>query len=108
MTDGNSGLASDRVCRDCHNVHAAGSTIATIADETINNINKQWANSGHAGHIAKLKEAVADKTDPQNILDEAVTGSPFDFFNFASFAGGFCSRCHTATGARNYLDDPGS
>jgi len=94
MTDGNFGLASERLCRDCHNVHAA--------DTTINN---QWARSGHAGHIAEVKEE-ADASDPQNILDAAVEGSPFDFFDFATFAGGFCSRCHTATGAKNYLSDP--
>jgi hypothetical protein len=94
LTEGNSGLASERLCRDCHNVHAA--------DTTINN---DWARSGHAGHIAEVKEA-ADASDPQNILDAAVTGSPFDFFNYATFAGGFCSRCHTATGAKNYLNDP--
>ncbi|MDX1776016.1 MAG: hypothetical protein R3297_05500 [Desulfobulbales bacterium] len=95
------GLASERVCRDCHNVHAADNTI-----------NEQWARSGHGGHIAEVKEA-ADHSDPRNILDAAVggtdgSGSAFTFFNFATFAGGGCSRCHTASGARNYLDDPES
>ncbi len=93
-TDDRFGLASERLCRDCHNVHSA--------DTTINN---QWAESGHGGRIAEVKEA-ADASDPQNILDAAVEGSPFDFFNFATFAGGSCSRCHTATGAKNYLNDP--
>ncbi len=94
FTGGRSGLASARTCRDCHNVHAA--------DTTLNN---QWARSGHGGHIAEAKEA-ADSSDPRNILDAAVEGSPFDFYNFATFAGGFCSRCHTATGAMNYFNDP--
>jgi nitrate/TMAO reductase-like tetraheme cytochrome c subunit len=94
ITDGNSGLASERLCRDCHNVHAA--------DNTKNN---EWARSGHGGYIAEIKEA-ADASDPQNILDAAVQGSPFDFYNFATFAGGSCARCHTATGAKNYLNDP--
>jgi nitrate/TMAO reductase-like tetraheme cytochrome c subunit len=93
------GLASERTCRDCHNVHAADTTI-----------NKQWARSGHGGHIAEVKEA-ADDSDPQNILDAAVGGadgsqSAFTVFNFATFAGGSCSRCHTTSGAKNYLDDP--
>jgi hypothetical protein len=61
--------------------------------------------SGHGGHIAEVKEA-ADASNPQNILDAAIQGSPFDFFDFATFAGGFCARCHTATGAKNYLSDP--
>jgi len=96
VTDDRFGLASERLCRDCHNVHAA--------DTTINN---QWARSGHGGRIAEVKEA-ADASDPQNILDAAVEGSPFDFFFFSTFAGGSCSRCHTATGAGNYLSDPES
>ena len=119
ITNDNYGLASERVCRDCHNVHAAGSIIDTIVDETINNINKQWAKSAHSGHIAEAKEA-ADASDPQNILDAAVEdgshNSPFahyDWDDTNNVAGtppdkDVCQRCHTATGAKNYLDDPAS
>jgi len=99
VTNDRFGLASERACRDCHNVHAA--------DITINN---EWARSGHGGHISEVKEA-ADASDPQNILDAAVGGadgsqSAFTVFDFATFAGGSCARCHTALGARNYLNDP--
>jgi len=102
---GDFGLASERLCRDCHNVHAA--------DNTINN---QWASSAHAGHLMHVKEE-ADASDPQNILDAAVQdtaegGSPWAHYDWddtfgngpAGGARGACQRCHTATGLKNFLN----
>ena len=89
---GDFGLASERVCRDCHNVHAA--------DTTINN---QWASSGHAGHIMHIKEE-ADASDAQNILDAAVeSDSPFAHYDWDAKNREACQRCHTATGLKNFL-----
>jgi len=102
---GDFGLASERLCRDCHNVHAA--------DNTINN---EWANSAHAGHLMRFKEE-ADASDPQNILDAAVQDTEEGLSALAHYdwddtfgngpaggARGACQRCHSATGLKNYLN----
>ena len=93
---GDFSLASERLCRDCHNVHAA--------DNTINN---QWASSAHAGHIMHVKEE-ADASDAQNILDAAVQdtaegGSPWAHYDWDAKNRRACQRCHTATGLKNFL-----
>ena len=52
-------------------------------------INKQWAKSGHAGKIAS---ATPD------------TGTVWGHYSWDDTAGrGSCQRCHTATGAKNFL-----
>ena len=93
---GDFGLASERLCRDCHNVHAA--------DNTINNA---WASSAHAGHIMHVKEE-ADASDAQNILDAAVQdteegSSALAHYDWDAKNRRACQRCHTATGLKNYL-----
>ncbi|MFN2369480.1 MAG: hypothetical protein ABR605_11200, partial [Desulfurivibrionaceae bacterium] len=61
-TNGDFGFASERVCRDCHDVHAA--------DTTINN---QWANSAHGGNIAEVKAAAVAAGTSSSALTAAVT-----------------------------------
>ncbi|MDF1578321.1 MAG: cytochrome c3 family protein [Desulfobulbales bacterium] len=91
------GSASERVCRDCHDVHAA--------DTTINN---QWANSGHGGHIAKVKKDAKEASGAVAALTAAVdstTGDAWLHYDWKDTSSrGRCQRCHTATGARNYLE----
>lgn len=102
-------------CSDCHNLHSA--------DNTINN---QWARSGHAGRILSVKEeteqaqrdAFVDPTAPTEAeriaMSAAVkaagvtvaTGPAWSYYDFATKYGGACIRCHTSTGAANYLDNP--
>lgn len=79
---------SDSACRDCHAAHATTLTIQ-----------KEWAESGHAGEIAS--GPVQD--------DTAVTPpiySPWAHYDWDSESRSSCQRCHTATGAANFLNDP--
>jgi hypothetical protein len=106
--DANSGVASERVCRDCHDVHAADNTI-----------NDQWARSGHGGEIAAVK-AAADATVAQNVINAAVddtTGAAWAHYDWDATTEydatdgvvndrASCQMCHTSTGAMNYLNDP--
>ena len=94
---------SDTVCSDCHNIHSGDLTI-----------NLQWARSGHGGNILDVKDAaVADAAlqDPPltgvartDFVSEAAVTSP----SFVRAAGwnAACQRCHTATGASNFLNSP--
>ncbi len=108
--------ANEHVCRDCHNVHTADITI-----------NQQWSRSGHGGELFTLKEAAA-ALQPNNTFAEvqAVRAagphdneSAFLHYNWdATYKAdgsdegtapdldrGACQRCHTATGAKNYMTD---
>ena len=86
---------NQRACRDCHNVHSADITI-----------NKEWESSAHAGFIAGQKTLAAATTGsgaPQAIFAAGSNSAPFATYDFAQFP--TCQRCHTSTGAKNYLDD---
>jgi len=98
----------ERPCRDCHNVHAA--------DTTINN---QWAESSHAGEILIHKEdaATTDRSDPvrrtyqdvYNVRTAGVDGNDYAWPDHNwddTEEEGECQRCHTATGVKNFLNDP--
>ncbi|MBI5440234.1 MAG: hypothetical protein HY900_03365, partial [Deltaproteobacteria bacterium] len=111
----------ERACRDCHDVHSADVTIQ-----------KQWAESGHAGHIAAIKEEAAaastkDTLDQTKAVQAAGVGethptnptmawSHYDWdksYKDDNNADGIaekdradCQRCHTATGSKNYLTSP--
>ncbi len=74
---------NDRACRDCHNVHAADTTI-----------NKQWAKSGHGDRDAGAFSYYN--------FDE-VGGENIPWGGAAQ-----CQRCHTATGASNLLSSGSS
>ncbi len=99
LSGGNTGTLSERVCRDCHNVH-----------ESDIEINDQWVLSGHAGKLGSIK-ASANASVAQSILDAGVsygTGGAFRIIDMKASFMGACQRCHTSTGAMNYLDDPAS
>ena len=106
------------VCIECHNVHSADITI-----------NEQWARSGHGGYILDIKEraflntsdadpAVA-KANAYNILngtdqygaqrdddtDEFYTPA-WVHYDFKNRSNGGCIRCKTATGYREFANDP--
>jgi len=102
--------ASDRACRDCHNVHSGDVSI-----------NEQWADSGHAAHIAVAKDAAAaSETDRTLAQAQAVEQAGVDpassdaelaeaaaaFTHWSTVPGDSCQKCHSATGAKNYLSDP--
>jgi hypothetical protein len=76
-------FASDRVCRDCHNPHNAN-----------NEINNQWAESGHADKTAAGAWAHYNWTEVANAFRN-------DFS--ATSDRTTCQRCHTTTGVIAYL-----
>ncbi|MFO7607407.1 MAG: cytochrome c3 family protein [Desulfurivibrionaceae bacterium] len=97
-----------RACRDCHNVHGADATI-----------NKQWASSGHGGKIRVAKETAAAETYASTIeqiaevraagangADSSLPHYDWDKTYKADGVAdrGPCQRCHTATGAKNFLN----
>lgn len=71
-------------CRDCHGNLPHGSPVAI-------EINQAWANSGHAGKIAS---ATPD------------TGTVWGHYDWDASSRTSCQRCHTATGAMNFLNAP--
>ncbi|MEW6486338.1 MAG: cytochrome c3 family protein [Thermodesulfobacteriota bacterium] len=93
--------ASERVCRDCHNVHACDTTI-----------NQQWARSGHGGRILEAKEAAAAdpaQADTAAILTAGVTGdygAAWANYDFKDASRRSCQYCHTSTGFRNFVSAP--
>ena len=97
------GPTNERVCLDCHNVHSADITI-----------NQQWARSGHGGRILAAKETAADtQTDKtiEQVIAVRAAGVTSTTGNAWVSQGGSgtasCgTRCHTATGAASYLDNP--
>lgn len=86
-------------CVDCH-------YSAHDFDLTINN---QWAESAHGGHIKQVKDAVVG-----TLADVKAAGVTAEAFIHDSATGGWdntaengdCQRCHTATGAANFLNEP--
>lgn len=95
--------ANERVCRDCHNVHASDITI-----------NEQWANSGHGGRILKAKKAAeaaakdaGDRRTFAEITAIRAAGpngdeSPMPHYDWDAQNRQSCQRCHTATGVKNF------
>lgn len=92
---------SERACRDCHNVHAADTTI-----------NRQWARSGHGGGILAAKEAAnADSHSVTGALDYRAAGAngadnAFPHYDWDAGNRQSCQMCHTATGYKNYANNP--
>lgn len=111
---------SDRACRDCHDVH---SVVEIRADEDSssfsNTIHDQWSKSGHGGFIGDIKLAKAEEYDDMDknrtteqtvaIKEAAVTSVEADAWVHYDWDAGNrqgCQDCHTATGAKNFLNAP--
>lgn len=81
-------------CTDCHGAKDDNAnTLQWAHNPASTEINRQWARSAHAGKIA------ADSPDTESVWGHY----DWDAANRAS-----CARCHTATGARNFMSAPGS
>lgn len=83
-------------CEDCHYPANLDPAVTTQwAHNPASDINQQWANSAHGGHIASgpATDAIAPGWVHYNW--DQVTGTG----NRAS-----CQRCHTATGAKNFFE----
>lgn len=74
--------ASPDGCQDCHGKIPHGSLVEI-------EINRGWANSGHAGKIASASPD---------------TGTVWGHYDWDASSRSSCQRCHTATGAKNLLD----
>lgn len=83
------GNLNSGTCLDCHNQHKADNTI-----------NRQWAQSAHAGHINK-----SDGTWQTVTKD---TGAAWVYYDFKASNRTACQRCHTSTGFRNMANNPTS
>ncbi len=122
----------DSPCFDCHGHELlTGTGDADPANPETLTIHTQWATSGHAGGLlSEVVDAVA-AIDCENIdgagtdsaslsrghcyeevhaaLGAGSTAGPFaghyDFSSGTVF-GRVCERCHTSTGASNYLSEP--
>lgn len=99
---------SDRVCRNCHNVHLAN--VNPDSSHIVNagtSVNAQWAESAHGGHIS-------ESTYVGGVANVTETEAPaFVHYDFKAMTGGFdgtgrqaCQRCHTSTGFKNFAADP--
>lgn len=94
--------ASERVCRDCHNVHSADLSI-----------NLQWAESAHGGEILTVKETAAagqaNDSLAQTIAAKAAftddaSGAPaWTHYDWDASSRQSCQRCHTSTGLVNFM-----
>jgi len=100
-------------CFDCHGHEAKTSTGST----TESTIYTDWAKSAHAGGILTAKETVAagyttaQRTDQTNAVMAAgatdATGIAWTHYNWDDTASrGACQRCHTSTGAANFMTNP--
>lgn len=114
-------------CFDCHGHEAYAGT--RRGQTTTPTIYTDWAQSGHAGGLLGAKYAAAD-SETDRTLDEvdsvmisgvAATesstvygtltratsaGDAWGHYNWDRSGRAACQRCHTATGAANYLANP--
>ncbi|TAL18580.1 hypothetical protein EPN96_00925 [bacterium] len=94
--------ASERSCRDCHDVHKGGVAI-----------NEDWAKTGHGGTVFAAKETAAagatDRTLAQSVAVQAAgAASSWSDVDWDSADEEACQVCHTATGFSNFIKGPAS
>lgn len=95
---------SERACRDCHNVHSGEVEI-----------NRQWAESAHAGWIRNDKLAAAANPVEMDaglvpstegvvppVIEAGTTSPALVEDDWDSSSQQSCQRCHTSTGFKNY------
>ena len=108
-------------CFDCHG-HEAKANTQTASGTKPSTIYTDWAKSAHAGHLLEQKIAAATgsgTTQVDNVMNaktDDTTGIAWTHYNWDNSTGiargagdqdrKTCQRCHTATGAANYLSSP--
>ena len=114
---------NENPCFDCHGheFRTATRPYAPGDDRDAPTIWTQWSSSAHAGHLFEVKLEAAseaagggDPADAPRSTDtvDAVmaaatddeTGIAWTHYNWDRTGRADCQRCHTATGASNYLD----
>jgi len=102
----------ENACFDCHGHESKTETRYAGTDPTQATIHTDWAQSAHAGGLLAKKYA-SNSGSPTvasvmaaGVEDEA-TGNAWIHYNWDDSASrASCQRCHTATGAANYLSSP--
>jgi hypothetical protein len=120
--------AGEKPCFDCHGHEAktntskvnpnvtTGSRAYNIDNETIYT---EWAKSGHAGQLLVAKNNAAGSASGSTAQVDAVmaatvgeasasqaTAPAWNHYDWSGADRQDCQRCHTATGASNYLKNP--
>ncbi|KAA0891442.1 cytochrome C [Oryzomonas rubra] len=109
----------DKPCFDCHaheaktntNLNNPASATYSATNETIYT---KWASSGHAGDLLKAKyAAVGTSSNSAALVDTAMTtgvndttAAAWNHYDWSGTSRQTCQRCHTATGASNFLSNP--
>ena len=111
----------DSACSDCHDVHATDRSVfeedpddpPEDPDNNPIDINRDWAESAHAGKIALAKYNAI--TNNEYFYNTAVTNNDQSKYvavwanrNWDEDRRGSCQVCHTTTGLKNFLEDPTS
>lgn len=109
---------SATACTECHGhefyTNTNGVSSATPTSDTIHT---QWAKSAHAGGLLKAKiekhaalSYVRTTANAAAIMAVGATDSPignaWTHYNWDRTGRASCQRCHTATGASNFLKNP--
>ncbi len=98
----------ENACFDCHGHEAKTETRYAGTDPTQATIHTDWAQSGHAGKI--LAQKYANATSVATVLAagaDSTTGDAWVHYNWDdTTTRGACQKCHTATGAANFLNNP--
>lgn len=101
----------DNPCFDCHGHEAKTATGST----TESTIHTDWAKSAHAGGLLnqKLAAVAANPTRNDAQVDAVIaagvdgtTGPAWEHYDWDSASRASCQRCHTSTGAANFMTNP--
>ncbi|MDA8428234.1 MAG: multiheme c-type cytochrome [Geobacteraceae bacterium] len=102
-------------CFDCHAHEARTNTRYVSSDPTKATIYTDWAQSGHAGDLLANKVAATvgksgvaqvDAAMNANSTAAAWGGDGPRSHDWSATSNQDCQRCHTATGASNFLNNP--
>lgn len=98
-------------CFDCHG-HEAKTATGSATESTIHT---DWAKSAHAGGLLnqKLAAVAANPTRNDAQVDavmaagvDGTTGPAWEHYDWDSASRASCQRCHTSTGAANFMAGP--
>jgi len=102
-------------CFDCHGHEAKAGSRYAGSDATRATIYTDWAQSGHGGGLLTAKYVAADALGNvrstavvEAVMDAGSDGAAYSWGHYPWQTAGraACQKCHTATGAANYLSSP--
>lgn len=101
----------ENACFDCHGHEAKTETRYAGTDPTQATIHTDWAQSAHAGGLLAKKYAsnggspTVASVITAGVEDETI-GNAWVHYDWDSSSRASCQRCHTATGAANFMTSP--